>query len=792
MIETILKRAAVAGVTLALAACGGGVGGSSSVELLNINGVAAAGQALVQAQVELRCAAGTPAGPVSSDGSGIFRILLDGAKAPCMVGAAGGAVAGVANTLPLHGYAAQAGIANATVLSELVLARALGMPPATAFAAFGSGSTGPSDAAIAQATAYVGDQFAALGLPRPSGDLLNGLFSVGDANDQLIDNLSTLLAVNGSDVSSLVAASAAAQPWTEVVTQRPCDAGTLQWAEGASACSAGAGGAADGASVTLTNELGANVGQASFSCSNGSWGAATNAVCRPPPSPCAAQTAGWSVSGSSCSAALAATASGQSLTVTDAVAPSTGSATFACSNGSWSEPGAASCATAQPRGCAAQAVSWSVSGNSCDGNLAGSASGASAIAVDGVLPATGSATYACSDGSWSGSSAVSCSVPAQSACSAQTLNWSDGSAACGAAAPTTASGASVVLADTTGPATGSATFACSNGSWGHAGAASCSLPAACGAQTLDWSVNGNSCSAAVPATASGSNAVAADSVGPATGSASFACSNGNWGSASAATCSQPAACAAQVLSWSVGGSGCSAPVASTASGGSAIAGDATLPTIGNASFSCSNGNWGSASNASCTTPPQGPQSLALNLQADNGGRWYDFYSDVFGEIGKAWNGSATLDGFFLTSRLPDYVTVGTGQDIFPHGGTWTGVGSIGYNLDGYTGVGSFSTPITSVALNLAPFVAEKASVLSRPYATAISAINGQVTLRDGVVTGITLASTVTFSWLSTPFGDLFIAGNFSIDGNGRFTLSAGMDTRTYAGWDFSGVNPLGP
>ena len=795
MIKTMLKWAAAACGTLALAACGGGGGGSSSVEVLNVNGVAAAGQALVQAQVELRCSSGQPAGPASSDGSGIFRILLDGARVPCMVGATGGTIGGAANTVPLHGYAAQAGIANATVLSELVLARALGKAPAAAFAAFGNGSTGPSAEAIAQATTYVGDQFVALGLARPTGDLLNGLFSVGDANDRLIDDLSTLLAANGSGVPALVGLAAQGEPWAEAVTQRSCGRSTLQWSDGESLCSAPADGATHGASLTLTNTLGANVGQANFTCTNGNWGAATNATCRPPPGPCAAQTASWAVDGSRCSAALAATESGRSLTVTDATPPGTGAATFACSDGSWSEPGAATCATAQPRSCAARTASWSVAGNGCEGNLASTASGSSAIAVDSALPATGSATYACSDGSWSGPSAASCSVPADRACSAQTLGWSAGGNSCSAAAPTTASGASITLADTVGPATGSATFSCSDGSWGSPGAASCSLPAACSAQTLNWSVNGNSCSAAVSATPSGGSAVAADNVGPATGSATFACNNGAWGNASAASCSQPASCAAQVLNWSVGGNSCSAPVSSTPSGGSATASDGTLPTIGSATFACSNGAWGSASAASCTNPPQGPQTFTLNLQADNGGRWYDYYSDTFGEVGKAWNGSATLDGFFLISKLPDYVTVGNGYDVFPRGGNWSGVGRIGYNLDGYTGVGSFSTPITSVNLDLAPFVAENASVLNRSYSTAISAVNGQVTLRDGVVTGITLDSTVTFSWLGTPLGDIVVPGSFTI-GNGRFTLQAGLNGQIgqpQAGWGFTGaVNNLGP
>jgi cytochrome c len=89
-----------------------------------------------------------------------------------------------------------------------------------------------------------------------------------------------------------------------------------------------------------------------------------------PPEPCAANTAQWQTASSICTAPLMPKASGSSTNVLDTVGPSTGNATFSCSNGTWSSPAVAVCSTAPPpppTSCPQANVTWSVGGNTCSG-----------------------------------------------------------------------------------------------------------------------------------------------------------------------------------------------------------------------------------------------------------------------------------------------------------------------------------------------------------------------------------------------------------------------------------------
>ena len=62
-----------------------------------------------------------------------------------------------------------------------------------------------------------------------------------------------------------------------------------------------------------------------------------------------------------------------------------------------------------------------------------------------------------------------------------------------------------------------------------------------------------------------------------------------------------AACAAQTLTWTVGGSACWAEGRSVASGASLTLQDVTAPTTGAASFACSKGKWSLAGGLSCVS-----------------------------------------------------------------------------------------------------------------------------------------------------------------------------------------------
>ena len=664
--------------------------------------------------------------------------------------------------------------------------------------------------------------------------------------------------------------SAASHATCQATLPERCSAQTLNWTVGASSCSAAVPDTVSGGSTVATDATAPTTGSASFACLNGSWGAASNASCSQPAASCGSQALGWSVNGVACSAVVASTASGGSVVVTDSSQPATGSASFSCSNGQWSTAGSASCSL--PAACPAQTLTWTVDGNSCHAAVAEAASGSSAMATDASAPATGSASFSCSNGQWSAAaSGASCSVPA--ACSAQTLAWRVNQADCSAAVPATASGLRIDVSDTsapstgnasftcsdgqwstasqasctvpancsaqtltwvvngnscsgqvadtsaggsatatdsTAPATGVASFSCSNGSWGSAQSASCNQPAACSAQSLTWAVNGNSCSALAPATASGGQAVVSDVVGPATGSASYSCSNGVWGSPSAASCSLPPACSAQTLSWTVGGSTCSAAATATASGAASSLTDTGLPSVGQAVFACNTGQWsGAAAGATCSLPPQGVQSLSLNLQAAAGGRFYEYASWAFAELGRAWNGNAQRDGFYLLSGLPGHVTVGSGVTVMPCGGTWNRVATVSYDLTGYTGSGAFTAPVTAVvpasdpnrcsaAQDLAGFarvVADDDVFTLGAYTTRFDSVSGQVRLQDGVVVALALESNLSFVWTNAPgVGTLTFSGTLSVDSSRsgstpQFRLDVGA-VRTTPGlgarWDFSG------
>jgi hypothetical protein len=131
-------------------------------------------------------------------------------------------------------------------------------------------------------------------------------------------------------------------------------------------------------------------------------------------------------------------------------------------------------------------------------------------------------------------------------------------------------------------------------------------PLACAAQPLTWTVGGNTCSGVGVETASGSVASIVASVGANTGTAAFACTNGSFGAAAAgATCNarpvEPLTnCAAQTLTWSVSGNTCSGAGAAAVSGAVSNVTATVGANTGTAAFTCTNGSFGAAAAASCT------------------------------------------------------------------------------------------------------------------------------------------------------------------------------------------------
>ena len=148
-------------------------------------------------------------------------------------------------------------------------------------------------------------------------------------------------------------------------------AATQTWTVGANTCSAPLLQTASGQSSTVSNTASGYTGSATFACTGTTWGSATAATCAPVPSGCPAVAAQpWAVGTATCSAALTATASGGSSTVSNTASGFTGSATFACTGTTWGAATSPSCTTAPVNPpCTSVTRSWTVSGNTCSGNV---------------------------------------------------------------------------------------------------------------------------------------------------------------------------------------------------------------------------------------------------------------------------------------------------------------------------------------------------------------------------------------------------------------------------------------
>lgn len=182
----------------------------------------------------------------------------------------------------------------------------------------------------------------------------------------------------------------------------------------------------------------------------------------------------------------------------------------------------------------------------------------------------------------------------------------------------------------------------------------------------------------------------------------------------------------------------------------------------------------------------------LTLTADDGSRWYNYYSDVYAELGSDWGvieneASAEFgeqaDGFYL---IGSDVKVGSGAIVFPNLNNFLNVGSITY--DESTGA------ITGLSANFSPYIADNdGEVFSftggNPYVTSFGSVSGTVSLAGGAVSGISLSAPVTFTYY-TSLGALAFNGTFAIDGD-TFALNVDGTNATPFGavryaWDVTG------
>lgn len=186
---------AVLGTAAALAGCGGDDSENS------IEGVAATGAAISGAAVSAKCSTGSPiAGTTTS--TGYFKLNLDPeATVPCIV-----RVTASGNTF--YGFAAGNGRVNVTPVTTLILARALGGDPATAYATFNAATQARIASNLAAATTSVVDSVSKLAGIAPTANPISGALQVGDRNDQVLDRLAAALQAANSSYTVLNAAAA--------------------------------------------------------------------------------------------------------------------------------------------------------------------------------------------------------------------------------------------------------------------------------------------------------------------------------------------------------------------------------------------------------------------------------------------------------------------------------------------------------------------------------------------------------------------------------------------------------
>jgi hypothetical protein len=210
------------------------------------------------------------------------------------------------------------------------------------------------------------------------------------------------------------------------------------------------------------------------------------------------------------------------------------------------EAGRAYCATV-PTPCPVPLL-WSWGGGNCSvvPSTGGSfptqyPSGYKAVVADRDTVYQGNASFTCDHGTFVEDPGATCS---QVQCPAQTFNWDGALPGCTQSLPiTTASPIAITVTDSTGTERGSAQVTCQaagGGTWSGLSATSCDSQ--CPAQTINWTVAANSCSATVAATVGPSTPIAlSDSTAdPATGAATVTCqADGSWSAPSGTTCRLP-------------------------------------------------------------------------------------------------------------------------------------------------------------------------------------------------------------------------------------------------------------
>jgi len=200
-------------VLMALTACGGS-DGDPPATVLTLQGLAATGAAIADADVTARCVAGDPlTGKTGSDGKFLLTLSADH-TAPCMLEVVNG-------TSRLYSFATEAGRVNITPATDLVVANALKIDPAGVFAGFTQQTATTIRTGLGAAITYVKSQLKAVTGTDYASDPLTGELVVGDANDKLLDALGSALFKAGRTITDLRDGALAGADLTQILPNEP-------------------------------------------------------------------------------------------------------------------------------------------------------------------------------------------------------------------------------------------------------------------------------------------------------------------------------------------------------------------------------------------------------------------------------------------------------------------------------------------------------------------------------------------------------------------------------------------
>lgn len=200
---------------------------------------------------------------------------------------------------------------------------------------------------------------------------------------------------------------------------------------------------------------------------------------------------------------------------------------------------------------------------------------------------------------------------------------------------------------------------------------------------------------------------------------------------------------------------------------------------GSANYVCSGSQWTvqNADSVVCEEKAGGIEQMTLSLQAADGSRFYEYVSDAYSEIGRAWNGDASLDGFFSPIAAGDSaIALGSGITQHPSQGDWSNFAQVEFDARNYTGTGTYEAPITSIAGDLNQYVLGEQTVNNAPYSSTYPPAgisNGFVKLEDNQVVGIYVTAAIEITMQNPSFGEMKYDGTLTVNDGGTFSLLIG-------------------